>query len=539
MLTGPASLLSILNAVYHLVGGTSRQEGPGQSVSTMNTHRNPCLNTRTTSSNNQEREEIPTRLEEVNLEDISIHFLCTCSTDPNWKQIVSTCNDYGQTLAHIAVTLGYFQLLYHLFRWRIDLNAVDSMGFSALHYAYLFKQEECAKMLIQSGVNRFIVDDLGRSPADLDPSLKVRLRSAMDMDGDSRAAGAPPIKCDTEMRDDAGKRYATHLLIQQWMRESDDARSDDVPLSRRHSQETGSPPALDSADERVRVVMHDLSFLLGIHTPEEHSTPVKAEEIDLKVEEIDLKAEEIDLKALIETGTPLTFPTLGGLTFPNHSRKRSLSDDPAVSNVIKKQKTDPLPESSEGLFYHESGPKLQIRQRSDWLGMSSNGDQKRKRGKGKNKAKRKGKGEGERKGKEGSNDQLKEIIEATLPHLPYLDEVDRAFLDGALKTLRSAPFLRSPQQIEPTVRKDGACDLDVIRSPRSTGIGQVQEGDSVYFVFLSQIEDKFLCWICGHKMQVEKQLRALCHVRLHFKHRPFHCNWRIVSEKGEEIPCGW
>ena len=236
---------------------------------------------------------------------------------------------------------------------------------------------------------------------------------------------------------------------------------------------------------------------------------------------------------------PLTFPTLGGLTIPNHSRKRSVPDDPAVSNVIKKQKTDPLPESSEGLFYHKSGPTLQIRQRSDWLGMPSNGDQKRKRGKGKKKAKTKGKGEGKRKGKEESNDQPKEIIEATLPRLPYLDEVDRAFLDSALKTLRLAPFLSSPQEIECTVGKDGACDLDVIRSPRSTGIGQVQEGDSVYFVFLSQIEDKFLCWICGHKMTVEKQLRALCHVRSHFEHRPFHCNWSTKSEKGEEIPCGW
>jgi hypothetical protein len=242
--------------------------------------------------------------------------------------------------------------------------------------------------------------------------------------------------------------------------------------------------------------------------------------------------------ALPSSEAQLTSLTLDGLPFPIHPRKRSVSDDPAVSNVIKKQKTEPLPESPEGLFYHKSGPTPQILHRSDWLGMPLQGDKKLKRGKGKKQVK--GKGKGKRKGKgKAVNDQPKGIIEATLPHLPYMDDVDKAFLDGALKALKLAPFLLSPQQMECTVRKDGACDLDIIRSPRSTGIGQVQEGDSVYFIFLSQIEDKFLCWICGHTMTVEKQLRALTHVRMHFGHRPFHCNWRIILENDKSIPCGW
>ena len=242
--------------------------------------------------------------------------------------------------------------------------------------------------------------------------------------------------------------------------------------------------------------------------------------------------------ALPSSEARLTPPTLSDQPFPNNSRKRGASDDPTVSNVTKKQKTEPLPQSSKDLFYHKSGPKLQIRPRSDWLGMPSTGGQKRKRGKGKKQAKKKGKGKGERKrkGKGVSNGQPKEIIEATLP---YMDEINKEFLDGALKTFKSALFLNEPQQIECTVGKDGACDLDVVRSPCSTGIGQVQEGDSVYFIFLSQIEDKFLCWICGHTMTVEKQLRALGHVRMHFEHRPFHCNWRIIPEKGEGFPCGW
>ena len=256
----------------------------------MNTHRDPSLNTRTTNSNNQEREEIPTRLEEVNLEDISIHFLCTYSTDPNWKQIISTCNDYDQTLAHIAVTLGYSRLLHYLSRWEINLNAVDSIGLSALHYAYLFKQEECAKILIHSGVDRFILDDLGRSPADLDPSLEARLRSIMVIDNGSSADGAPPIECDTEMPGEAGRLYAKHFLIQQWMREGEEGRRGDMPLSMCQSQETSSPPTLDSADEKVGVVPYDASSSLVVRNPETHSTPVVAK--------------AIDSEALIETATP-------------------------------------------------------------------------------------------------------------------------------------------------------------------------------------------------------------------------------------------
>jgi len=146
----------------------------------MNAHRNP-MNTGTTHSTNQEREEAPPRLEDVNLEDISIRFLCTYSTHPSWKQIVSSRNGYGQTIAHIAVTLGYFRLLQHLSTWQIDVNAMDDMGSTALHYAYLFRQEECARLLIDSGADPFILDDLGRAPSNLNPSLEVRVHPAMDI----------------------------------------------------------------------------------------------------------------------------------------------------------------------------------------------------------------------------------------------------------------------------------------------------------------------------------------------------------------------
>jgi len=238
--------------------------------------------------------------------------------------------------------------------------------------------------------------------------------------------------------------------------------------------------------------------------------------------------------ALWASEAQFILPNADDPILPRRSRKRNVYDDPAVLNPAKKQKTEPLPVSPEGLFYHGLGPKLQIRQRSAWLGMPSNGDQKRKRGKKKGSLKGKGKGDGNRKGEGG---QPKEVTGAAPPSFPYMDEGVKAHLDNALKTLKLAPFLQSPQKMEWTVGKDEACDLDALRPPRSTRIGQLQEGDSVYFIFLSQVKDKFLCWICGHHMTVEKQLRALGHVRMHFEHRPFHCDLTIRSDEGEETPC--
>src|SRR5258706_2151392 len=217
------SLLSILKIVYQSADETTRQMRPAQWFTTMNTHHNPSLNTGTTHSNNHERQEIPPNLEEVNLEDISIDFLCIYSTHPNWKQLVSSRNDYGQTMAHICVTLGYFRLLQHLSTWKIDLNVVDHMGLTALHYAYLFVQEECARLLIHSGAERFILDDLGRSPSSLNPSLEVRIHPTMDIGGDS-SRSSPSAEFAIEMPEEADGLYAKHFLVQQWTRRIEDER---------------------------------------------------------------------------------------------------------------------------------------------------------------------------------------------------------------------------------------------------------------------------------------------------------------------------
>ena len=349
MLIGPASLLSLLKAVYQW-GEVTREAGFAQPSATMNTHRNPMFNTRATHSNNQEQEGIPTRPGEEDLEDISIHFLCTYSTHPDWKQIIDTCNGYGQTLAHISATLGYSRLLQHLFGWKIDLNAVDNMGLSALHYAYLFKQEECAKFLIHSGANQFILDGLGRPPSDLDPSLEIRLRSIMEkIDSDSSADGASPNGYATEMPDEAGKLYAKHFLIQQWMRQGEDEGKDEMPPSRYPCPENlgcpitaSGPPALDSPNERDWGVTYDSFPSLAVRITEKNSTFIVTEEMDREVKRMneDLKT----LESLIENSHWFNSgdrePTVGAVGCPVLAEKYGTRGRSLFTAFVTKQGDD-------------------------------------------------------------------------------------------------------------------------------------------------------------------------------------------------------
>ena len=272
----------MLKSVYHKADEPTVQRtfaSVQQSLATMSTHPYMSLDTGTDHSDNREGAGTYPSPEEANLEEFSIHFLQKLSIHPNWKQIVSSCNDYGQTMAHISVTLGHVRLLKQLLTWEIDLNAGDGMGSTALHYAYLFKQEECAKFLIQSDVDQFILDDLGRSPSDLDPSLVVRLHSIMDMDSDSHAKGVSLIEHDPKVPGEAGKLNAKHFLDQRWVLRGEGQRRSESPKTLSPPRSIGSPPALDSADERDCGVTYERPSSLGVRIPEGYFTPVVAEEM--------------------------------------------------------------------------------------------------------------------------------------------------------------------------------------------------------------------------------------------------------------------
>ena len=123
---------------------------------------------------------------ETALEDI----LSCLQTRPNFVEILSTTNDYSQTLAHLSIFYGYPSLLRRLVDWRIDLTISDVNGFTALHCAYMKGDLDGVRILRRGGAPGDVTDKLGRSPLEL---LPEGFDSAIDLDAEV-AAGL-----DTEM----------------------------------------------------------------------------------------------------------------------------------------------------------------------------------------------------------------------------------------------------------------------------------------------------------------------------------------------------
>jgi len=96
------------------------------------------------------------------LEEIAIQILSSYSTYYDWKEAVSYPNEYGQTLAHLAGTLGYIRLLEQLISWEIDLSVRDTTGATAFHFACLYDYPECVSLLTRHGANQQIRDEPGQ-----------------------------------------------------------------------------------------------------------------------------------------------------------------------------------------------------------------------------------------------------------------------------------------------------------------------------------------------------------------------------------------
>jgi len=155
-------------------------------------------------------------------EGLSIRFLPAYSRATNWKKTVSLQNEYGQTMAHIAVMLGSLQLLHSLVDWGIDINLTDLKGSTALHYAFLCNESACAVFLIRSGADELALDELGRSVWELNPSLVDEFASRLP--GVSKSDGSFSVSCrpagdewETELPGEATEPRAKYLLIQRWL----------------------------------------------------------------------------------------------------------------------------------------------------------------------------------------------------------------------------------------------------------------------------------------------------------------------------------
>ena len=109
--------------------------------------------------------------------------LRSLQVQPNFREIVSTKNKWGQTLAHLSIFYDYPSLLRSLIDWRIDLTIADANGLTALHYAYMKGDLNSIRTLRRGGGSEIVMDNLGRTPLDLLPEGSG---SVFDLDNDTK-----------------------------------------------------------------------------------------------------------------------------------------------------------------------------------------------------------------------------------------------------------------------------------------------------------------------------------------------------------------
>ena len=90
---------------------------------------------------------------------------------PDFPRLLATVNEQGQTLLHLAVHLRYRKLVQKLIHWGIDPNVRDVNGSTALHAGYLCGDRFVVGFLEAEGATPFVLDELGRPPAQLAASI--------------------------------------------------------------------------------------------------------------------------------------------------------------------------------------------------------------------------------------------------------------------------------------------------------------------------------------------------------------------------------
>ena len=106
---------------------------------------------------------------EAPIETRLVEALRYLEVQPNVGEILSTTNDWGQTLAHLSILHAYPSLLSHLVDWHINLTIADVNGLTALHYAYMKGDMDSVRTLRRGGASETVMDTLGLTPLDLLP----------------------------------------------------------------------------------------------------------------------------------------------------------------------------------------------------------------------------------------------------------------------------------------------------------------------------------------------------------------------------------
>jgi len=154
-------------------------------------------------------------------ETIAIQILSPYSTYNDWRKIVSCPNEYGQTLAHLAVTLGYTRLLEQLILWKIDLSVRDATDATALHFACLFDRPDCVSLLTRNGTDQRTYGEPDKSGVSFNGTYYQSTDLAAEHAG-----------CITDRQETLG---AESVLVPKWLREENEfdprrARANSVEL---------------------------------------------------------------------------------------------------------------------------------------------------------------------------------------------------------------------------------------------------------------------------------------------------------------------
>ena len=138
----------------------------------------PNTRTQDTTAPQREDDDIDESSFRVLPESTFIEVLSTMRALPDLSQRLSTVNEYGQTLLHLAVHLRYRRLVQELVAHGIELDIQDMYGFTALHCAYLCEDDSVVTILKQGNASAGLLDTLGRLPTDLSANLIVTIPGA-------------------------------------------------------------------------------------------------------------------------------------------------------------------------------------------------------------------------------------------------------------------------------------------------------------------------------------------------------------------------
>jgi ankyrin repeat protein len=108
-------------------------------------------------------------------ESAFLEVLTTLKRLPDFKRRLSTVNEHGQSLLHLAIHLRYRELVQRLVDWGMDLNLKDVNGATALHTAYLCGDASITRILERCVAIQLSLDKLGRPPTELASGATIAL----------------------------------------------------------------------------------------------------------------------------------------------------------------------------------------------------------------------------------------------------------------------------------------------------------------------------------------------------------------------------